>query len=166
MMRHFLIASLCVLLLSGFSIMDGGEITEENIHLLDPRNPDNASLPQSDDPLWETLASSTVDVDGQTGRYKIHFPENVQLLNGKKLKISGFMLPLEATETFSHVLLSRQAPTCFFCLPGNPNEIIEVYTEKPIRWSDHLVTVEGTMNITKDEESGMVYVMKNAALIK
>jgi hypothetical protein len=164
MMRNFLIACLCFLFLSGFSIMDGGEITEENIHLLDPTNPDNANLPKSDDPLWDTLMTSTVAVDGETSRYKISFSDAVQSLNGKKIKISGFMMPLEATETFSHVLLSRKAPTCFFCLPGGPNEMIEVYTEKPIAWSDNMVTFEGVLKIVKDEETGMVYIMEKASL--
>lgn len=163
-MRNILSACICFFLLSGFTIMDAGEITEENIHVLDPNNPDNANLPRSDHPLWDTLTTSTVKVDGDSGRYEISFPSEVAALNGKQVKISGFMLPLEATETFSHVLLSRKTPTCFFCLPGEPNEIIEVYTEKPVKWSDNLVTFEGMLKIVKDEETGMVYVMEKAAL--
>lgn len=164
-MQRFLFACLCFVMLSGFSIMDGGEITQENIQLLDPNDPNNANLPKSEDPLWDTLITSKVEVNGDTGAYQIVFSDAVQALNGTKIKISGFLMPLEATETFSHVLLSRKTPTCFFCLPGGPNEMIEVYTEKPIAWSDNMVIFEGTLKLVKDEETGMVYVMEKAKLI-
>lgn len=163
-MRRFVLAFLCIVTLSGFSIMDGGEITQENIQLLDPNDPANANMPKSDDPLWDTLMTSKVDVNGDTGAYRIAFSDAVRALDGKYIKISGFLMPLEATETFSHVLLSRKAPSCFFCLPGGPNEMIEVYTDKPIGWSDNMVIFEGRLKLVKDEETGMVYVMEKAKL--
>lgn len=163
-MRRFVLAFLCIVTLSGFSIMDGGEITQENIQLLDPNDPANANMPKSDDPLWDTLMTSKVDVNGDTGAYRIAFSDAVQALDGKNIKISGFLMPLEATETFSHVLLSRKAPSCFFCLPGEPNEMIEVHTDKPIGWSDNMVIFEGRLKLVKDEETGMVYVMEKAKL--
>lgn len=164
-MRRLLAACVCVVMLSGFSIMDGGEITQENIQLLDPNNPDGEGLPQSEDPLWDTLMTSKVHVNGATGLYEISFSDGVKALEGKKIKISGFLLPLEATETFSRVLLSRKTPACFFCLPGGPNEIIEVHTARPISWSDDLVTFDGTLNLVQDEETGMVYVMQETKLV-
>lgn len=101
-------------------------------------------------------------VDEKTGTYSATFPDDVKKLNGQTVKISGFMLPLENSEKFTHFLLSKRTPTCFFCPPGEPNEIIEVFAQKPTEWADNLVTYQGQMNLIQGKEMGIFFQLKNA----
>jgi len=120
------------------------------------------TLPKAHDVLWDTLYKTKIKVDAKTGNYSATFPSEVQNLNGQTIKISGFMLPLENSEKFTHFLLSKRTPTCFFCPPGEPNEIIEVYAAKPTEWAEDLVTYEGKFELTKNEEAGIFFKMFNA----
>lgn len=99
---------------------------------------DQVALPKANDVPWDTLYKTKVKVDEKTGTYSATFPDEVKKLNGQTIKISGFMLPLENTEKFTQFLLSKHTPTCYFCPPGRPNEIIEVYTTKPTEWIEIL----------------------------
>lgn len=120
------------------------------------------ALPKAKDALWETLYKTKVKVDDKTGTYSATFPDEVKKLNGQTVKISGFILPLENSEKFTHFLLSKRTPTCFFCPPGAPNEIIEVYTAKPTEWIEDLVTYEGKFEFTENKEMGIFFKMNDA----
>lgn len=120
------------------------------------------ALPKAHDALWDTLYKTKIEVDKKTGDYSATFPNEVQKLNGQTIKISGFMLPLENSEKFTHFLLSKRTPTCFFCPPGEPNEIIEVYAAKPTEWVEDLVTYEGKFQLTRNKENGIFFRMLNA----
>lgn len=120
------------------------------------------ALPKAKDALWDTLYKTKVKVDDKTGTYSATFPDEVKKLNGQTVKISGFMLPLENTEKFKHFLLSKRTPTCFFCPPGAPNEIIEVYADKPTEWIEDLVTYEGKFELMDNKEMGVFFKMSEA----
>jgi len=120
------------------------------------------ALPKSKDPLWTVLAKTKIKVDPNKGVYDATFPDEVKKLDGQTLSISGFILPLESTEKFKHFLLSKRTPTCFFCPPGEPNEIVEIYTDKPVPWDENLVTYEGRFGLTDQREAGIFFKMTNA----
>lgn len=158
--RIFAILSL-TFILSGFTIQTqemGGSFT---VQPYDERDAQDA-LPKAKDALWDTLYKTKVKVDEKTGTYSATFPDDVKKLNGKTVKISGFMLPLENTEKFKHFLLSKRTPTCFFCPPGAPNEIIEVYASKPTEWIEDLVTYEGKFELMENKEMGVFFKISNA----
>ena len=123
-----------------------------------------ALWPMSEDPLWKTLGACEVKLDGKTYAYSIKMTPEVRALEGKPVTIAGFILPLEAEERFSHFLLSLRTPTCPYCPPGSPNEIIEVFTTEPTGWDEGLVTVNGTMKFTSDSEKGIFFQLKDAAI--
>ncbi len=120
------------------------------------------SLPKAKDALWDTLYKTEVKVDDKTGTYSAIFPNEVKKLNGQTVKISGFMLPLESTEKFTHFLLSKRTPTCFFCPPGAPNEIIEIYAAKPTEWIEDLITYEGKFELMENKEMGVFFKLSDA----
>ena len=72
------------------------------------------------------------------------------------------MLPLEPSEKFTHFLLSKRTPTCPFCPPGKPNDIIEVFTDKPVTWDEGIVVVNGTLRFTRNPELGLFFQLKDA----
>lgn len=160
---RILIALVAFFMLSAFTI-DASTTTDTSMMTLQPTDERIAqdALPKAKDALWETLYKTTVIVDKKTGTYSATFPDEVKKLNGQTLKISGFILPLENSEKFTHFLLSKRTPTCFYCPPGEPNEIIEVYTTKPIEWTGDLVTYEGQFELMENKEMGVFFQITNA----
>jgi hypothetical protein len=131
---------------------------------LDERKAQDA-LPQSRHPLWETLGKTKIIVSKKEGYYSAKVPAEVKAFSGKPLTINGFMLPLESTEKFKHFLLAKRTPTCPFCPPGEPNEIIDVWTDTPVAWTEDLVTVKGTFTLMNDREMGLFFKLKNAKMM-
>lgn len=124
------------------------------------------ALPQSTDPMWNTIGAANIVFNGKTEKYDADFPEAVKAMVGKKMMITGFILPLESEEKFSHFLLSKRSPSCPYCPPGNPNEIIEVFSDKPTEWEDDLVTYEGTFELIENQDFGLFYKLGSAKLVK
>jgi len=124
------------------------------------------AIPQSENKLWETLATSPVKMDYKKLRYHIDYSPEVKALDGKTLTIDGYMMPLEATPHFTHFLLTKRSPSCPYCPPGRPNEIIEVFLTKPMAWDERMVTITGIMALTDQAQLGLFYQLKNATKIK
>jgi hypothetical protein len=110
------------------------------------------------------LAETKIRVDEQQGLYDADFSQRAKDLDGKQVSVTGFMLPLEANETFQHFLLSKRTPTCFFCPPGEPNEIVDVWTAQPVEWDEGAVTVTGNFSLTRDREMGLFFKLSDAAV--
>ena len=116
---------------------------------------------QSEDLLWKSFAECKLKTDKDFS-YSITYTPKVRALNGREITISGFMLPLEAKERSNHFLLERRAPTCAFCPPGAPNEVLEVFSALPMKWEENLVTLTGVLVLPKDGKGGVFFQMKNA----
>lgn len=136
------------------------------VELLQPADERKAqdALPKSHHVLWDTLIKTEIHLDAKKGLYSATYPEEVKALVGKEMTISGFMLPLEATEKFTHFLLSKRTPTCAFCPPGEPDEIIDVWLEKPTKWDDNLITITGTFTLINNPEFGLFFKLDKAKL--
>ncbi len=124
------------------------------------------TLPQSHDVLWGVLAKCKVHLDEKNYRYSIDYTQEVKAMEGKQTTITGFVLPLESTDTFTHFLLSKRTPTCFFCPPGAPNEVVEVFVRKPIVWEEGMITVTGAFGFTTNPELGLFFQIKEAETVK
>ncbi len=116
---------------------------------------------QSDDHIWSLFAKCKIKIKKDFS-YSIAYISGVKAMNHKNITISGFMLPLEATDKFSHFLLSKNAPTCAFCPPGAPNEVVEVFSSKSMMWKENLITFSGTLNLVNDGKTGVFFQLKDA----
>ena len=122
-----------------------------------------ALLPQAKDALWQALLKTKISVDTEKGLYGAKFSNDIKKLNGQKIKVTGFIMPLEPTITFKHFLLSKKTPVCGFCPPGEPNEVIEVFADKPEKWQDTLVAYEGQFELVNNREQGIFFRLNNAS---
>ncbi len=118
----------------------------------------------SKDPIWHTLLKTKITVDKKDGYYGAKFTPEVKALVGKTLTVSGFIMPLESKDKFQHFLLAKRTPTCPFCPPGEPNEIIDVWTVKAIEYTDDMVTVKGKFELMNDKDMGLFFKLKDANL--
>ena len=119
-------------------------------------------LPQAHDNLWTTLYKTKISTKNAGESYEAVFPDEVKKLDGTLIKISGFILPLESEEKFKHFLLSKRTPTCFYCPPGEPNEIIEVFADKATEWEDDLVVYQGKFQLVNNQEQGIFFKLTEA----
>lgn len=126
---------------------------------LPPRNTQLADIP--DVLPWRTLADG-VRLHERNGVYELIINNNVKTLNGRQVKLQGFMLPLEQAEKQQHFLLTAAPPTCFFCLPGGAESIVEVKCERPVAFSLEPIVMSGTLEVLKNDELGLVYRMTKA----
>jgi hypothetical protein len=120
-----------------------------------------AEAHQMQDAVWQVLAGCRVDFDKKTSLYTIDYTKAFRELEGTAVTIIGFMIPLESSINFEHFLLSRRALTCPFCPPGEPNEIVEVYTRKPIKWSGDRVIINGVIRTAHKSEQGVFFQIKD-----
>ena len=120
-------------------------------------------LPQSRDALWTPLKTTKIGEDTKHGRFTATPPPAVKALNGQTITLTGFMMPLESQATTSHFLLSKYTPVCFFCPPGQPNEVVEVRTSKPLKAGYDRIQVTGRFALQNDGEKGLFFRLDQAA---
>ncbi len=121
----------------------------------DPRSP-FAPLQEKEGILtWELLSSVTTKAE-KTKLTPV-FPAKVLALDKRKVKVQGFMMPLEPGDKQHHFLLSSVPTSCNFCVPAGPEGLIEVRTKQAVRYSLEPVVVEGILAVLNDDPYGMYY---------
>ena len=124
------------------------------------------SLPQSKDNLWKTLSTTKIAEDDARGLFTAKHPPQVRALVGQTLTLSGFIMPLETTAQFRHFLLTRYTPVCDFCPPGAPNEVVEVWSNKPIAQTLDMMRATGRFALTDNGEKGLFFQLTGADVVK
>ena len=126
--------------------------------------PDPASfkpLPERKDIVsWKLL--SQVELVKQKDRYVPQFAAGVSALDKKEVKLQGFMLPLEMGDKQSHFILAAMPQSCSFCMPGGPEQLVEVKTKKPVAYGFDAIVLTGRLEVLKDDPAGVYYRLTNA----
>lgn len=115
---------------------------------------------------WDLLESTgeTTRTDEQGYiRAKPVFPPAVRALNGKRIRVAGFMMPLENAARQSHFVLLAYPPGCPFHMHAGPDQFIEVKatTAFPVE-IERAITVEGVLELTGEDESGIFFRMTDS----
>ncbi len=122
------------------------------------------TLRHSNDPLWSTLKNTQVRSDAKRGPFVATPSASVKALAGQSVTISGFMLPIESDLKTTHFLLSKYTPVCFFCPPGQPNEIVEVHTVRPVAAGYDRIKLKGRFSLQNNGEQGLFFRLDQAAV--
>ncbi|MCK8515579.1 DUF3299 domain-containing protein [Methylonatrum kenyense] len=121
-------------------------------------------LPEVDGVIaWDRLTAVATE-EGDYGLLKPLFDDDLRALHGTEVKVQGFMLPLENDDKHSHFIVTRSPPSCFFCLPGGPESVVEIKAEKPLEFSFDPVVLKGRLALLEDSEMGLFYRLENATL--
>lgn len=126
----------------------------------DPRSPFKPLEERTGIVAWGLLSSVTNRVENK--KLIPVYPAAVQALNQQKVKVQGFMMPLEPGDKQSHFLLSSVPTTCTFCVPAGPEGLVEVRTKQPVRYTVEPVVVEGVMAVLNDDPYGLFYRVDDA----
>ena len=109
---------------------------------------------------WYTLAK--VSYARLSDKTVLQFDDSINALGGKALKLRGFITPLVSTGDQRHFILSSKPPTCPYCLPAGPDEMVEIFCRQPVKYSFDPITVFGKFEILHDDASGFYYRMMDA----
>ncbi len=117
---------------------------------------------ESDDPTWTILNGATLAVDAKRGLLTAEFHESVRKFSGRTFTISGFMLPLDASASFAHFVITRRNASCPFCPPNEPTEAVEIFAEQPVRFSPDEIEATGTLQLLPEASGGLFYQLTHA----
>lgn len=124
---------------------------------------------------WKVLGTTqeivieTKTDDGYDLTYsKPEFKPEVQALNGKEIKIKGYMFPLDETEGQRQFLFGPFPLSCPFQYHVGPPLVLEVHADNhPIPFDYEPVVIEGTLELVADDpEYSVFYRLKNARQVK
>ncbi len=85
------------------------------------------------------------------------YDKQVLALDGKVIKVKGFMLPLEPSDKQGRFILSPLPVDCSFCLPAGPNLMIQVEAKTPIAYTWDVMVVSGRLALLPESEDGLFY---------
>ena len=117
---------------------------------------------------WDELMNLDVTVESPAPLqtvFHVSYPESLKAKNGTKVRIRGFMYPLEAGETHTYFLLSALPPSCPFCLPTSARGLVEVSCDEGVRYTLEPVLLEGRFELQEDDDAlgtGLHYRLSNA----
>lgn len=117
---------------------------------------------QNDDPGWSILNRAKVSIDEAKGYMVAAFDDAARALDGKPFTIGGFMLPLDASQSFNHFVLTRRNTTCAFCPPNEPTEAIEIFTDQTLAFTQDEYRVSGVLELIAEASEGLFYRMHGA----
>ena len=109
---------------------------------------------------WKTL--SQVEPVTQGEKIVPKFSSEILGLNGKVVRVQGFVLPLDLGGEQQHFLLAAVPPHCQFCLPAGPDAFVEVVAKKKLPYGFEPIILSGKFAVLKDDPSGMFYRLTEA----
>lgn len=115
---------------------------------------------------WKTLEATGERTRKDSEGYIVSkpiFTSKVKSLEGKRIKVAGWMMPLENGSRQKHFVLLGYPPGCPYHFHAAPNQFIEVYADKSFQTNESkMFVVSGVLELTGYDESGIFYRLKAA----
>ncbi len=109
---------------------------------------------------WRTLGQ--VELVKKDRKMVPAFAQVVTALDGKAIKVQGFMMPLDIGDKQLRFLLVAAPPHCSFCLPAGPEAMSEVRAKSDVRYGFDAVALSGPLQVLKDDPAGLYYRLVDA----
>jgi hypothetical protein len=113
---------------------------------------------------WKLFAQ--VELVRVKDRFVPQFSSGVAALDKKEVKVQGFMMPLEMGDKQTHFILAALPQTCAFCLPGGPEQMVEIRSKVPVKYTFEPIVVSGRLAVLKDDPTGVFYRLTEAVPAK
>lgn len=128
-----------------------------------------AGFPQTDN-FWQVLAEVSFKNEMDKGGYTIERPvfgKYLKTFQGKKVKLKGYIIPLEESGGKGKFMLSSLPfNVCYFCGAAGPETVVEVQTSESIKFTTKQIIMEGTLYLNDTDPDHHIYILKSATLIK
>ena len=95
------------------------------------------------------------------------FHESVKALDGKKVMIAGYLIPLDETTDQPIVVLSAYPfSSCFFCGGAGPESVMDIKPKGGMDVDmDRRVTLKGTLELNSDDLYSLYYILHDAEIV-
>jgi hypothetical protein len=118
---------------------------------------------------WEVLAGMFYFekmIDGEKW-FVPHFPDDLLALDGKKIELKGYMVPLSYKRQHQTFLLSvLPVSQCHFCGQGDIPEMVEVILKgQAVSIQNSPVKISGNLKLNKFDEEHFTFVLENAEIL-
>ena len=113
---------------------------------------------------WRTLAQ--VELVKKDRKMVPSFAQSVSALDGKPVRVQGFMMPLDIGDKQRRFLLVAAPPHCSFCLPAGPDAMIEVRAKSDVRYGFDVISLSGKLQILRDDPAGLYYRLIDASAVQ
>ncbi len=112
---------------------------------------------------WRTLAR--VELVKKNNKLQPSFDNLITAIDGKNVRVEGFMIPLDIGDNQKRFLLVAAPPHCSFCLPAGPDSMIEIRANKGVKYRFEAVSLTGKFQVLRDDPAGLYYRLTEAASI-
>ena len=116
--------------------------------------------------MWKTLSNVTVEksfdeiLSIDIEHYD--FASQVKALNGKKISLEGWIIPLDELRGENYfVLSSLPFANCFFCGGAGPETVAEVFSKKEVKYTEKKIKVTGVLTLNSDDPLRLMYILND-----
>jgi len=113
---------------------------------------------------WDALGQA--GIVKQQDRFVPHFPKEIAALDQKQVKLQGFMMPLDAAAKQQRFLLTAVPSDCGFCLPGGPEQLVEVQAKSGMKYVLEPIVVSGKLTLLRGDAGGLFYRLTEAVAVE
>lgn len=121
-----------------------------------------------EDNFWQVLAEVHFVQQKDKSGYTIEkpvFSSYLKSYKGKKVKLKGYMIPLEETGGKGKFMLSSLPfNLCYFCGAAGPETAVEIETIQHIKFSTRQIIMEGTLILNDSDPDHHIYMLKSASV--
>ncbi|WP_291128569.1 hypothetical protein [Dysgonomonas sp. UBA7698] len=123
---------------------------------------------------WQALNDVTWKrsyVKALNGYYDVaRFGASIEALNNKAISIKGFYVPIDM-EGKIFALSKSPSNMCFFCGTGGIETVMEIFVKKGHKElkrvkTDKFIEVKGILVLNRDDPNHLMYLLKDAELVK
>ncbi len=118
------------------------------------------------DNFWQILAEVSFKTEQDKGGYTIERPQfskHLKTFQGKKIKLKGYIIPLEESGGKGKFMLSSLPfNVCYFCGAAGPETVVEVETTENVKFTTKQIAMEGTLHLNDKDPDHHIYILKSA----
>ncbi len=118
---------------------------------------------------WDQLADVTFKaevIDDFGTKYLVpYFGSKIKNLEGQRVRLRGYIIPLDGTGGNIYVLSKVPYQMCFFCSGAGPETVVELQLKSGERTRytmDKQLTFEGTLKLNQKDVMHLNYILKEA----
>jgi hypothetical protein len=120
------------------------------------------------DNFWQVLAEVNFKNEQDKAGYTIErpmFSKYLKSFQNKKVKLKGYMIPLEESGGKGKFMLSSLPfNICYFCGAAGPETVVEVETSANIKFTTKQIVMEGVLHLNDTDPDHHIYILKSANL--
>lgn len=121
--------------------------------------------------LWKILANVNYKTRfDEKLQYEVDYPvfgQESKSLEGKIVKVKGYMVPLDEYRGHNFFVLSALPyNVCFFCGAAGPETVMEIYSREEIEFSEKPIWVRGKLKLNDNDYDHLMYILEDAVKIE